>query len=490
MRKWVILVLFSVILIAVSCHYPSDGTPPTENRIGQKGAREDLEAYVRILKNAHPALYAFSSESRFTRLYDSLHRNMNSTLSVREFYQALNVLNNEVACVHTNIYLPEANRSALDSFAAFFPYPVSLVENKLLVNIAGKAIPEGSEIISINNEPVQYVLDQLEPLQTADGNANTARRWLAAEDFSYSFFMVYGPGTTFTVEYRDANDSSLRFKNLKAVNFSTVTSNNSDRFYYDPTDIDYDFYTNDSVGYAVMTVRTFDYSTYSRDRAFEHFCQNSFEVLQHKPGIRRLIIDIRQNDGGNYSNCHLLYSWLSPQRFRSYENVYTRVRRLPQPDMLSVDYNADIDERVEDLVGDEFSKITTGRYEIKDSANEWITPMAKRFKGDVVVITNSEVSSAAAYFASMVKNSGRGIVIGEESRGGGFVHNGFINVVYQLPNSGISFAFSIANVRHSFGKVEDFGHGVIPNTFVPTLRKDFINSRDTQLSYVIDSLFN
>jgi C-terminal processing protease CtpA/Prc len=106
----------------------------------------------------------------------------------------------------------------------------------------------------------------------------------------------------------------------------------------------------------------------------------------------------------------------------------------------------------------------------------------------VFVLVNTEVSSAASYFASLVKNARRGLIIGEETRGGAYMHNGFRNIVYELPNSDIQFSFAIANVVHTLGNKQDYGRGVIPDYKKPSTIADFTNNEDTQLNFVLDSL--
>ncbi len=491
MRLLLFIIWFGLGAIFTSCLYRKSDSIITEQQLSQKKALEDFDYYVRILKKAHPAIYAFCTEQRFRQLQDSLRSHIGSSISLREFYGLLNRINNAIACVHTNLYIPDKAREAIDTIPVFFPYPTCLVEGRLLVNVSGTDLPEGSEITMINDIRVADLLDSLKIFQTADGSQNPARLSLAAQDLSYSYFLRYGPVRSFRIRYREpGKDTSLYFKTLAAVAYKDFTESYKNRYYYDPTDIDYDFYINREARYAYMTIRTFEFDTYSRDKAFEHFCENSFNLLRHNPGIRNLIIDIRENDGGNYSNCHLLYSWLATHTFSKYERVSSRVKRLPETGLLSPTYSDDIDERVESLMKEEFVKSGNGHYILSDSSNSPVMPMPDRFRGNVFVITNPEVSSAAAYFASLVKNDHRGMLVGEETRGGSLTHNGFINVVYELPNSKISFAFSVANVRHTYGQKEDLGRGVIPTINKPVTRDDFIKNSDTQAAYIIDSLLN
>jgi C-terminal processing protease CtpA/Prc len=484
-----ILCLFAATAVFNSCLVNNDALP-AEHTISEKKAKEDFKTFTGILKKAHPALYAYTPQQVFERFTDSLYKSISGSLSQRALYNMLSLVVEKISCSHTNVYLPAASVDAMNKLKYFFPYPVIVVDNKLLVNISGKELPRGTEIKAINNVPVPEILRSLAMYNSTDGMRNALRRRLVAGDFGYEYFLKYGPQNMFMTDCIKP-DSGAR-QSVEAVMPVTLEELNSryrdEKYYYDATDVDYDFYRETDAGYAVMKIRTFEYSTYSKDRAFENFCENTFTLLRQSPGIKTLVIDIRENSGGNYSNCHLLFSYLAAKPFHEYERVSTKVKQLPQEDLLEDDYGDISGDDLHNLVNEEFYKATNGKYYLADSVNELISPKLQRFAGTVFVVVNGEVNSAASYFASLVKNSGRGKIIGEETRGGAYMHNGFSNVVYKLPNSKIEFAFSVANVVHSFADKKDYGKGVVPDYIKPSTLEDFKKNEDSQLNFILDSL--
>lgn len=462
---------------------------PTEHNVSPRKAKEDFKEFLQILKKAHPALYAYTSEEQLEKLSDSLQATITENISQRQLFNLLSLMVDKIACAHTGIYLPDASLDAIGQQPYFFPYPLTLIEDKLLVNFANSRLPQGTEIKSINGKPVAEILRKLSVYNSTDGMRTNLRRHLAADDFGYQYFLQYGPFKQFEVEYVLPDSSNTSTTEIKAITLSQLNDRNqNERYYYDPTDVDYDFYTVDAGGYAVMKVRTFEYDSYSKNEAFENFCKNSFTMLRLKPGIKTLVIDIRQNAGGNYSNCHLLFSYLAQQPFQEYKQVSARIKKLPESSLVSEAYSGGGPDDVGSLLNDNFYKATNGKYYIADSLNAMVNPLPERFNGKVLVVVNGEVSSAAAYFASLVKNAGRGKIVGEETKGGAYMHNGFRNVVYELPNSKIQFAFSIANVIHSLAHKEDYGRGVQPDYPKPSDLEDFKKNKDTQLNFIQDSL--
>jgi C-terminal processing protease CtpA/Prc len=489
-RSFFAVLLFGAIVLFNSCLIKNDALP-SEHAISETLAREDFTTFMEILEKAHPALYAFTPKPVMNRFTDSLYKTIKGDISQRQLFNILSLVVEKISCAHTNLYLPAPSVEAMDKLRYFFPYPVILIENKLLVNISGLDLPHGTEIKKINNIPVAEILRNLQQYNSTDGIRNQVKRSLAANDFGFEFFLKYGQQDMFVVECikPDSAANALSTEEVRPVTLEVLNSRYRDeKYYYDATDVDHDFYTMPEAGYAVMKVRTFEYDTYSKEKAFENFCANSFSLLRLKPGIKTLVIDIRENSGGNYSNCHQLFSYLAAKPFQEYERVSTKVKQLPQTDLLQDDYSTTSGADIRNLVDEDFYKATNGKFYLADSVNELIEPALERFTGNVLVVVNNEVNSAASYFASLVKNSGRGKIIGDETRGGSYMHNGFSNVVYKLPNSRIEFAFSVANVVHSFADKKDYGRGVVPDYSKPSSIQDFKKNNDTQLNFILDSL--
>jgi carboxyl-terminal processing protease len=99
------------------------------------------------------------------------------------------------------------------------------------------------------------------------------------------------------------------------------------------------------------------------------------------------------------------------------------------------------------------------------------------YRGRILVLTDRNTGSAAEVFASAVQESGRGIVVGQRSKGGvlGATH-------YKLPNG---FDLHVALMDyHTVKGVRLEGRGVIPDVAVDLTIKDFREDRDAVLDRV------
>lgn len=103
------------------------------------------------------------------------------------------------------------------------------------------------------------------------------------------------------------------------------------------------------------------------------------------------------------------------------------------------------------------------------------------------MLISPRIASAGSLFASLVAGKTSAIVIGEETMGGYYGHNGHTPIEYELPNTKIKTQFSIVNLEQDVPKKPNqmFGRGVIPDYKVSQTFDDFIKNRDAQMEYVL-----
>ncbi|WP_206747017.1 S41 family peptidase, partial [Erwinia sp. OLSSP12] len=80
-------------------------------------------------------------------------------------------------------------------------------------------------------------------------------------------------------------------------------------------------------------------------------------------------------------------------------------------------------------------KAVKGKYYWSDDKNPSILPNEKTFKGQLYLLVDQRVASAASHLASLIKSYTDAVVIGKETVGGYYEHNGHLPLVYELPNT-------------------------------------------------------
>lgn len=487
MRKYFLTPVLLLYFFVPGCVQKPNANPQ-DKTLTAKEATEELRMFTGIIKKVHPSLYLYISNNRFEFLTDSLQSTITGDITRAALFNKYAFLVNSIGCSHTSVDFPGYIYDTLENREYFFPYAVKLVDGQLLVNATGLDLAEGTVIKEINGVPAGKLLKNIAIYNTIDGAERTCQHELAAEDFSLYYFFKYGAQKEFKLIVTDTNGVTKQITkypvNLKEWN----NRNYNYKYYFDQTEAGYDLDFINKGECAVLRLSTFDFEGQEKQQAFENFCRNSFDLLSRKPSVKRLVIDLRENTGGDLYNCFLLFSYLAPQSFREYEKVVSRINEIPFPELLDKDYAAAKQERVNKGMETDFTSSTTaGYYVYTDSLIQTWYPQDIQFKGKVFVVTNARVASAASYFSLLVKKSGAGKIVGEETAGSANSGNGFSILEYTMPKSEIKLLLPYAHMIYTY-KEENRGQGVKPDYYIPDNLLSFKKNKDRQIAFINDSL--
>lgn len=479
-----LMILLAGILLFSSCK-PSPPEDPLDAFLDVDQVREDFRLFRNILEKGHPAITEYLSEKRKDVLFDSVYSSIENQVTLRCFYNKLSFLVDELGCSHSSAYLPSAVIDTLYKRKLFFPFPVVLLNGNMIAN-SDHVVSHGTKILAINKIPVSRLLDSLTMYQTIDGFHRETQKYLACSDFSFDFFARFGSYKSFELLIKDTT-GAIRTAVVDATDFREVIDRQQSCYYYDAMDVPYSLSVYNDNHYALLRLTSFEFESGNQQAAFENFLANSFELLRNKQNITTLVIDLRENTGGDLYNCFLLNSYLSKQPFLEYKSVSCRIDEVPYSQFLSEDFSRDKLRSINKKLKEEFIPGDKDSYLLADSLiNVW-SPKETRFLQNVVIITNPRVVSSASYFTQLARTTAGARVIGVETSGGDFSGNGFSNLYYTLPYSKITFRFPYARLAYFNGSVAH-GHGIIPDYIVPDNYESFKNNRDQQLNFIVDSL--
>ncbi|MEP7268230.1 MAG: hypothetical protein ABI844_11440 [Saprospiraceae bacterium] len=173
----IILAFLSIIVCCVNLNGQSIGY---HTSIPVDELQQDFQVLKTVLKNYHPGLIRFEDsitvESHFTALQNELNREMSST----ELYILLSKFTAKLKCGHTFCSYYNQSGSIKDSIFNLtdkVPFTLFLFHKSMFIdkNLSEAPLNEGSEIISINNNPVSHIIDSFLPYLKGDGNNNGKR---------------------------------------------------------------------------------------------------------------------------------------------------------------------------------------------------------------------------------------------------------------------------------------------------------------------------
>ena len=478
--------LFPLLLIIflAGCSLGENKEDITYKKFDTAELKEDLKILRGIITDMHAGAYSYNTAAQLDHIFDSINLSIGNPLTITEFYNKVNRIIESLRCIHSEAGFPDVFFDSINNRPVFFPTPVVDINDRLYVNSDIQKIPLGAEIMSINSISAKKIIDSLRTYYHTDGYSNEAKKAAIDEDFAYNFFLAFGGAKTYTVAYKKNSNSRVERKTFFGEKLKDIDENIYDtRFFYFANDVDYDLEINDDYNAATITIRTFSFNTYNAQQAFNNFLKNSFRLIKQS-GIKNLIIDCRNNGGGNYSATYSLLSYLVDKTLPESDSVFQRFEKLSFIQYIAAEDTGNIAD--EDTAYLSYNRLSNRLYKLIDSNIKRWEPQPEIFKGRLFVIINGHVISAAATFASVLKDNTKAYFVGEETGGACDAHNASV-ISFVLPNTKIKIDVPL---RRYYQPVVNRlpGRGVIPDKAISLTREDLIGNLDQPISYIFDSI--
>ncbi|HAA17852.1 MAG TPA: hypothetical protein DCR93_01490 [Cytophagales bacterium] len=194
-----------------------------------------------------------------------------------------------------------------------------------------------------------------------------------------------------------------------------------------------------------------------------------------------LILDLRDNGGGDDYMGTLLCRYLINQPFDYFVKMQTSTRRLGKTPGLDKANGLRFIGMM--LVKD---REVAGQYKwIWSKTLRTHRPKAPVFKGQLVVLSDGGTFSTATDVVSTIHNNREAVFVGQETGGGYYGNTSAANVKVVLPNSGLSITIPIVRYTNPVDKPEWVGRGIIPDVPVFNTHQDRLAGRDAMLEKAI-----
>jgi C-terminal processing protease CtpA/Prc len=336
-----------------------------------------------------------------------------------EFYGMVAPIMSMIGDIHTTIETPDDALNYLATQTELFPFDVRIIGKQVFVasnNSADSAIPVGSRILKINGQPIEQVLTKMKAYFSDEGKNETLKLRRVEKRFTFQYYLTYGDSSLFTLEYSVANKPSV-IGLIHAEPFSIIRQRRAKNqinypklksLFAEPPYLGLAIITGQDV--ARLTVKWFQNDVLqTSNESFKSFNDSAFSEIQSRK-INNLIIDIRNNGGGESENASYLFSYLADKPFRFLYAMDTNEKNYLKDVQRGVRYKPS--ERRD-------------RFQTSDSTTKldqffglnFQQPQRNNFKGNVYVLIDGLTTSAAAQFASLIKLNGRGVLVGEDAPG-------------------------------------------------------------------------
>lgn len=451
--------------------------------------KKDYTTLRELLEKFHPALYWYTPKDSMDYFFDKYYNIISDSMTRQQFgFSVLAPLTEKIRCGHTSFSYPAAyNRIVREHPQPSIPLFMKIWEDSMVLtlnlNKKDTILKRGTIITAINGMTERQLTDTMFQFMPSDGYSENINYIRLSTAFPHYHRNILGLSPLYEVKYIDStgNENMVKIP-LFDPSADTVSQNiiHTRSKQVDPKNRPkkWDWIRSLSIDtsnqYALMTLNSF---TGGRLPAF---FKKSFKELK-KRNIQNIVIDIRNNGGGNVSNYTALTRYIRETPFKVCDTMISNRKGLGR------DRKYFKDGLLNSLILFFVSKKSDdGNYHFRYWEKHSFQPRKKNhYKGNVYVLISGPTFSASTLFANAIKGQKNVTLLGEEAGGGWYGNSGIRIPDVVLPKTKMKVRlplFRIVQYKH----VKKDGRGVMPDIFVPPTVENVRKNVDGKMAKVIE----
>ena len=436
--------------------------------------KADLEYLYKTLENANYNLYAYVSKSEFDKAYvNSLKaiskKDSVSLLQATKLFQKFTATGN---IGHTEVDFPaQSYITYAYNGGTVFPLELAFEDGKAFIRKSYTDNPEiraGQQLLSINKVPVKKIQQEIYPYISAE---RPYFKDVKLEFWSLPryYWAVFGEKDTFQVQVKSAN-GKVETHSLSAIPVLDYEGKrneitNSQRFF----DIKHDV--------AYLNPGPFSSAKENGEEQFRAFIDSAFADIKSK-GVEHLVVDLRNNQGGDNSYSDYLISYFADKPFRWYSKFSLKTSAVLKAQTRQNTPEDKIEDYAKAILSHKNGEVYEYTFPEQKPVDE-----SKRLTGKIYVLVNRHTYSMAAVSAALIQDYNFATIVGEET---GDVPTLYASQFsFPLPNTGIVVKAAKGYIVRPNG--DERLIGVVPDIKV---RDHLIDEKDEILDYTLNKVIN
>jgi len=231
---------------------------------------------------------------------------------------------------------------------------------------------------------------------------------------------------------------------------------------------------------AILTIRTFSFGAYRTAKiSFPHFLKKTFRELSDK-NMPYLIIDLRDNGGGEDLWGRLLFSYLMDKPYMYYDHLevnrttFSFLAQTDAPDIAK-------------MLQKNTRKNERGAYDILVHSNLGEQrPLKPTFLGKVYVLINGRSFSGSGETTSLMHFHKKAVFVGEECGAGYYGNTSGLMPTLILPHTKLRVRIPMVRYHMAVSGYDHPDRGIFPDYPFTRTIQDHLNGKDTEMDYVLD----
>lgn len=459
----VLLIVFSSWLIIPTL--AQSNVQVSEKLYSVSALQKDFQTWRKRLESHHPMLYYYRSKEDVDQMLDETAAAIDQPMTELDFFRLLTPLLPLLQDGHNSMIPSEATVESFRQDSSLLPFDCMALEGSvyLIRNLSvDSTIQEGAHILSINGVNSDSILRVFLQNLPMEGVNNQLAMSSINENFRFYYHLYFGFSSSYRMRYLFKNQIGELL--VAGQPLDTIRSIRSNRYGIHDAAKAIELNVIDSLNTAVLRISTFG----KQDLRRTYHQRFNAEIRQimadlRLAGVQHLIIDVRDNSGGNpdYVNTLLKYLMLEPfEQAREY-------RLVSKPN------EAD------------FLRRTNKRW-IPSNGLGNFSPKRSAYSGKVYVLMNGGSFSASVSLISVLQKYNRAVLVGSETGGNPVIHSGYLlKTTWRLPHTKIRCSPpKLCSVYNDLSA--NTGRGIMPDIPIKHNYQSVFSPEDEALQYVLD----
>jgi C-terminal processing protease CtpA/Prc len=451
--------------------------PAYEKRDAADQLIKDLAFIKTSVEGLHPGYNRFGKKGEFDVACDSVRSILQKkdSLSLKAFFRLVNPMLVKVRCGHTKFFPPMKGFPFYFHTDHLLPVIVRIDDSgRLLVVKSTNESFRGKYLEEINGKPVTEIVAELRKQMFTDGFVQTSADAQIEQYFSawYADFIQEGEKFELTFQEESGQQTLANAAGITSESWQELNKNSSALISRNWLEM-----KNDSV--ALLRIPGF-YSN-NGNKHFISFLDSSFTEISKK-NIQHLIVDVRDNEGGNDVLGKELFARMALKDFNYYDRIEVKAKTKKQVP----NYKAAYFPKFIGLARLFIHKDEQGRLLFKKHKNLGAHhPQKDAYRGNVWFLTNGLSYSVTSEFLAVAKSENRGVFAGTESGGTYEGDNSGTFVIFKLPVTGLDLGVPVGGYYMAVKPAQEPGRGIIPDITILPTRQDLLQNRDPAIPLIM-----
>lgn len=412
------------VALMILCFSTISYSQNSTSKLSNQDVKADFEFLYQSLQETHYNLFAFKSKE----LYDSLYSHLKSNLKKDSltFLETISLYQRLVSFSdtgHSEIDFPaQPYIEYAYNGGTIFPLELAFENDRAFIRknfSSNTKINVGDELITIDNKPINEILQQLYPFVSAE---RTYFKNAKIEFWSFPrlFFQLNGRKDNWDIQIKKNNETFNL--NVNSISVMDYEGNRNGEIINPQKSIK--FFGN----IAYLNAGQFGSNEADGEELFKKFIDSAFiAIKKHK--AKKLIIDLRNNPGGHNAYSDYLISYFADKPFKWYSEFSVKTSKiLKDHTALQIDTTDAYSRQI--LINPD-GQIFKYDFPIYNPVEK-----SKKYNGEVYILINRQTYSMAAVSAALIQDYKFGKIVGEET---GDVPTLYASQFsYTLPRSGIT----------------------------------------------------